>query len=54
MVNWEEIVERRLYIWLLNVVLEKKMGVNGEDYLGLWEENEKRLEEDKEGIDKLI
>ena len=35
MVNSQEIVERTFYICLLNVLLEKKMGLNPEDYLPL-------------------
>ena len=35
-------------ICLLNVLLEKKMGLNPEDYLPLSQENEKRFQEDKE------
>ena len=38
MVNSQEIVERTFYICLLNVLLEKKMGLNPEDYLPLSQE----------------
>ena len=54
MVNSQEIVERTFYICLLIVLLEKKMGLNPEDYLPLSQENEKRFQEDNEAIDKFI
>lgn len=54
MVKSEEIVERTFYISLLNTLLKANLTINPDDYLPLSVENERKFQQDKEGLPKFV